>query len=87
MNTKPTNPCTRCGKERIDSKSWKEKVNTFFGSSYITHTETVYPDKACQKIVEEKLTAQRAKTEALVSDREKRIRERLKAKTANRLVN
>lgn len=42
-----SNPCTRCGKERIVSKVWKEKI----GTSVVITTEKVCPDAECQKIV------------------------------------
>lgn len=42
------NPCTRCGKERIFVRTWKEKI---YGST-ITTTENACPDPECQKIVE-----------------------------------
>lgn len=38
----------RCGKERIVVKTWKEK----FGDSVIINTESVCPDKECQKKVD-----------------------------------
>lgn len=56
------NPCIRCGKQRIDGKSWKEKL----GTSVITHTQTVCPDDECQKIVD-KATADRiAKNDLMI---------------------
>lgn len=86
MDKKFSNPCTRCGKERIDGKTWKEEVSTFFGSSTVTHTETVCPDPECQKIVEEKIAAQRQHTLNLQMEREKRMQKNLenrkKAKVA-----
>lgn len=42
------NYCWRCGKERIITKTWKEKVN----NSVVTTTETACPDKECQMTVE-----------------------------------
>ncbi len=47
MNDQYKNLCSRCGKERVVTRIWKEKV---FGS-YITTTESACPDKDCQKIV------------------------------------
>lgn len=73
MDTAIKNPCTRCGKERIESKSWTETLETFFGSTTVTHTETVCPDPECQKIVEEKLDDARRKKENLMLEREKRM--------------
>ena len=43
-----SNPCIRCGQQRIDGKSWKEKL----GDNTITHTLTICPDKKCQKEVD-----------------------------------
>ena len=71
MNSNST-PCIRCGKERIVSKTWKEEVTNFFGSSFITHTETVCPDEECQKIVEAKFKQEREKKEALLAEKQKR---------------
>lgn len=69
-----TNPCTRCGKQRIDGKTWKEKIVSHFGTSFIVHTETVCPDKACQKIVEEKMAQLRQKTADMKSEKEEKVR-------------
>ena len=71
MNSNST-PCIRCGKERIVSKTWKEEVTNFFGSSFITHTETVCPDEECQKIVDAKFKQEREKKEALLAEKQKR---------------
>lgn len=68
------NPCIRCGKQRIDGKSWKEKI----GISVLTHTQTTCPDSECQKIVD-KATADRiAKNELLVKTKAKAKLEREK---------
>lgn len=66
------NPCIRCGKERIVSKTWKEEVTNFFGSSVITHTETVCPDEECQKVVDAKFKQEKEKKEALMLEKQKR---------------
>jgi hypothetical protein len=78
MDKMISNPCTKCGKERIDSKTWEETVTTFFGTTVIKHTETVCPDPDCQKVVNEKLAEQRKRKEDLDSARA----ERMKARTA-----
>lgn len=52
-----TSVCIRCGKTRVVSKTWKEKTS----GAEITYTETVCPDKDCQKIVDEQLTAKKEK--------------------------
>lgn len=83
MNTLiPQNPCVRCGKNRIVSKTWKEKVNSYFGATVIVHTETVCPDKECQKQVEEKFAKQKEKSAQMQHDKE----ERLKLAKAGRLA-
>lgn len=58
-----TNLCIRCGKERVTSKVWTETV----GRSVATHTQTICPDPACQKIIDEELAARREKRELLMS--------------------
>lgn len=72
MITLSPNLCTRCGKQRVDSKSWTEEITSFFGSSVIVHTETVCPDADCQKIVDEKMDALRQRTEDMKVEKEKR---------------
>ncbi len=48
MQQQHSNPCSRCGKERIFVKTWKELV----GTSMITYTITACPDKECQDAVD-----------------------------------
>ena len=69
-----SNPCIRCGKQRITSKTWTEKVDTYFGKSVITHTETVCPDKDCQKIVAQGLAKEKERADSLKHDREERMK-------------
>lgn len=75
-----SNPCIQCGQERIDSKTWTEEVDTFFGKSVITHTETVCPNPDCQVIVDEKLQAQRLKNETMKIERKERMENLVKAR-------
>ena len=71
-----SNPCIECGKERIDGKTWQGKA----GASVITYTLTICPDPDCQKIVDRKIAAKRAKTALLA-------KEKLEAKLArNKLL-
>ena len=59
------NPCIRCGTERIDGKTWKEKS----GISIITHTKTFCPDAECQKIID-KINADRvAKNDLMLKNK------------------
>lgn len=55
------NTCIRCGKQRIDGKSWKGKI----GISIITHTQTICPDPKCQKIVDQAIADRKEKNELL----------------------
>lgn len=72
-----SNPCIRCGKERIDGKTWKGKV----GVSPVTYTMTICPDKACQKVVDQGIADRKAKNAAILRAKEeaKLAREKLSA--------
>lgn len=73
MQTKNSNPCTRCGKERIEGKKYKEEIATFFGTSTIVHVDTVCPDKECQEIVDAKLEALKQKAEEMKLEKLKKL--------------
>lgn len=72
-----SNPCIKCGKERVDAKSWEGKI----GSSVVTYTQTICPDPECQKIVDQGIADRKAKTAALLKAKEeaKLAREKLLA--------
>ena len=74
MKTTQTNPCIRCGKERIEARTWVETIETYYGETQITHTETVCPDVECQKIVDEGFAKQKEKSDILKHDREVRMK-------------
>lgn len=59
------NPCIRCGKQRIDGKSWKGKI----GTSVLTHTLTICPDPACQKIVDQGIADRKAKNDLMIKNK------------------
>lgn len=68
-----TSPCIRCGKLRIVSKTWKEKIV----GSEVTYTETVCPDRECQKIVDAQLQDKKDRINKIQSkslDRRSKIR-------------
>ncbi|MDP3973949.1 MAG: hypothetical protein Q8P92_03895 [Candidatus Daviesbacteria bacterium] len=69
------NPCIRCGKQRIESKSWEEKM----GASVITYSLTVCPDRDCQKIVDEEIAERKEKADLILRKKEeaKLAREKL----------
>ena len=66
------NVCTRCGKPRIVSKKWTEKVTNKYGTSIIRHVETVCPDPACQAKVDKELAATHQKKVEIEEARHKR---------------
>jgi len=77
MNTIITNPCFRCGKERIISKTWKEILVTSSGiKQEIIHEEAVCPDKECQKLLNIEFAKQKEKRDKISSDREQRLQDK-----------
>jgi len=74
------NPCSRCGKERVVVRIWKEKVD----SSVITNTETACPDKACQMEVDKINKKQQERSAALKRESEKRLQSRKDNSKKNR---
>lgn len=73
MQAKHSNPCTRCGQERIEGRKYEEKIATFLGTSTIFHVDTVCPDKECQEIVDEKLEVLRLKSEEMKLEKLKKL--------------
>lgn len=57
-----SNPCVRCGKERVDGKTWESKI----GASLIVYTQTLCPDSECQKQVDQTIADRKAKTASLL---------------------
>lgn len=60
-----SNPCIRCGKDRIEGKTWKSNA----GSSIITHTQTLCPDSECQKVIDDAIAEKRAKNDLLIKQK------------------
>jgi len=75
MNTVGNNPCTRCGKQRIFVRTWKQKI----GYSVITTTETACPDKECQKMVDKGNKNQKDKYDAAQLKRKQHFNHRRKS--------
>lgn len=65
MNKKSINPCTRCGMERIDARSWNEQIQTFSGSVIEIHTQTICPNRDCQLMVDQDLVKQKEKRDKI----------------------
>lgn len=59
------NLCIRCGKKRIDGKTWEGKS----GASVITYTLTICPDADCQAIVDKGIADRKAKSALLIKEK------------------
>lgn len=83
-----SNPCIRCGNQRVFHKTWEE-VNMVYGKEITTtYTNFVCPDSKCQKIVEEQLRAQKEKKESFDRHKEleKQNRSRRLAEAKNKVT-
>ena len=69
--------CTRCGKPRIVSKTWTEEIETYGGTTMITHSETICPDPDCQEKVDEGLKKQQQERQMMQKEAEIRAQERV----------
>ncbi len=63
MQLMVSNPCVRCGKERITVRTYNEMV----AGSLIIHSETSCPDFECQAVVNKKLEKERLQRERMVN--------------------
>ena len=86
MNIHHSNPCIRCGTQRVVKRSWKEKID----NSIIINTQTICPNKDCQKKVDfdikkqkDKNTAMRVRNEQRILDRKMGRKPAVYNKTAN----
>lgn len=68
MRSSTSNICIRCGKPRIEGKTWRELTK----GGVIIHTACTCPDPVCQKIVDQQFADQNEKREAIEKEREKR---------------
>lgn len=79
-----SNPCIRCGKERIVVKSWNEQI----GLAFTTFTTARCPDDACQKLVDHENELREAKkqlhSEARANSKQKSLYQASQAKKAVR---
>ncbi len=75
MNTSNTiysNPCSRCGTERIIVKRWEEQMYNYPGATKIVHIEKACPNPDCQKIIDAELKAQQDRKDDLRRKSEER---------------
>lgn len=84
------NICIRCGKKRILTKTWVEKIEKANGISKLRHSKYVCPDEECQQKVDagfeqkkivanERLKANKEREIARVKSRAKAISSARKA--------
>ena len=78
-----SNPCIRCGNERVPAKTWEEKMVLYGRTTVITQTEYVCTDAECQKTVEKQLQAIKEKREQIENQKEYEKQARAKEKLAN----
>lgn len=71
-------PCIRCGKTRIFSRTWKEKLDN--KGTMMTYVENVCPDKECQKVVDG-IFAEKREKRLLAENRNKSIKLKTPATT------
>ena len=71
------NVCYRCGKERVVTKIWKERM----GNSIVENTETMCPDKECQKTINQDIRKQKTKRLQMEKRKEESLRKRKKKPT------
>lgn len=80
-----SNPCTRCGKQRVVSRTWKEVIETVSGVVITQiNQDTICPDRECQKIVNKELKVQKDKRDKARSDKEKRVLDQKKTNLRNK---
>jgi len=76
-----SNPCTRCGKERILLKKWTEEIQGYGDNKMkVTRSLNVCPDPECKKIVDAELKVKKNKRTQLKDEREKKLLEAKKRK-------
>ncbi len=74
------NPCSRCGKQRVDTTQRKSKM----GESNVVYIASICPDKECQAIVDRGIAEKKEKAEKLIRKKEELKAEREKLVQASR---
>lgn len=72
--------CSRCGKVRVVTKTYREKV----GTAYVEYTETACPDSDCQSRVNTQLANDATKRANIKNEQDKREKERKDRISENR---
>lgn len=74
------NPCFRCGKQRIVTKTYQKIVD----NSVITYTEAVCPDPKCQAALELQLKKEKEKRDQIALQKANQLEARLETKRKER---
>lgn len=74
-----SNPCIKCGKPRIDGKTWEVKI----GATSVVNTQTICPDADCQKLVDAEIAERKAKAASIIKAKEAAKEAKAKLLTAN----
>lgn len=63
-------PCERCGSRKRVSKTWKENMDTFTGTTVIEYSQIICTNKACQEAFDKNLLEETKKREVLRKKKE-----------------
>jgi hypothetical protein len=69
-------PCERCGSKKRISRTWKETIPTFTGTTVVEYSQIICTNPICQKAFDENLAKETAKN--LKMRKEKEEREKLR---------
>ena len=72
-------PCDRCGSKKRVSRTWKETIPTFTGTTEVEFSQIVCVNDVCQKAFDEDMKKEAKKREELRMEKE----EKMKARKAN----
>lgn len=75
-------PCERCGSKKRVSRTWKENIPVFGGTTEVKYSQVICTNPACQRAFEEKLRKEAEKREVLRLQKE----EKDKIRKANSLL-
>lgn len=65
-------PCERCGSKKKVSKTWKEKIPTFTGTTEVEFSQIICTNIECQKVFDENIVKDAKKREDVRVQREER---------------
>lgn len=69
-------PCDRCGSKKRVSKTWKEEIPTFTGTTMVEFSQIICTNTVCQEAFNENLEKETKKREVLRLEKEERAKEK-----------